>query len=69
MLAAHLLLIGLALYALASQPSPSKAAVAAIAAPMKLIAEQFERDTGHKALVSLGATRPVLCPDQDGDRL
>ncbi|MEI7782876.1 MAG: molybdate ABC transporter substrate-binding protein [Betaproteobacteria bacterium] len=52
-----LLLIGLALPALASQAGSVSVAVAAnFAAPMKLIAEAFERDTGHKAVLSIGAT-------------
>ena len=52
-----LLLASLALPALASQAEPVSVAVASnFAAPMKLIATEFERDTGHKAVLSFGAT-------------
>lgn len=52
-----LLLASLALPALASQAGSVNVAVASnFAAPMKQIAAAFERDTGHKAVLSFGAT-------------
>ena len=36
------------------------------AAPMKQIAEQFERETGHKALISLGATGELYAQIRNG---
>lgn len=44
-----------------------KVAVAAnFSAPMKVIAEQFERDTGHKAILSLGATGQLYAQIRNG---
>jgi len=52
-----LMLASLALTGLASQAGSVSVAVASnFAAPMKQIAAAFERDTGHKAVLSLGAT-------------
>ena len=51
------LCIGLVGTALGARAEPVRVAVAAnFAAPLQRIAAEFKRDTGHKALVSVGAT-------------
>ncbi|MES2955916.1 MAG: substrate-binding domain-containing protein, partial [Pseudomonadota bacterium] len=53
-LPALLLLLGLSAPALAGDVQVAVAAN--FTAPMKIIAADFERDTGHKAVLSFGAT-------------
>ena len=51
------LCIGLVGHAWGARAEPVRVAVAAnFAAPLQRIAAEFERDTGHKALISVGAT-------------
>ena len=61
------LLCALLLSATTVKAAEVKVAVAAnFSAPMKVIAEQFERDTGHKAILSLGATGQLYAQIRNG---
>lgn len=61
------LLYVLFLFAATAKAAEVKVAVAAnFSAPMKVIAEQFERDTGHKAILSLGATGQLYAQIKNG---
>jgi len=63
------LLVGLALAisSLMAQAAEVQVAVAAnFAAPMQKIAAEFERDTGHKALLSFGATGKFYAQIKNG---
>ncbi len=51
-----MLLVGLACGALARAEEVRVAVAANFTAPIQAIAKQFERDTGHKALLSFGST-------------
>jgi len=61
------LLCGLVVIATPVKAAEVKVAVAAnFTAPMKVIAEAFERDTGHKALLSFGATGQFYAQIKNG---
>ena len=62
-----LLLASLSLLTAVSQAETVSVAVASnFAAPMKQIAAQFERDTGHKAVLSFGATGQLHAQIKNG---
>jgi len=62
-----LLFVPLALAALAAQAGEVQVAVAAnFAAPMKTIAADFEKDTGHKAVIATGATGKFYAQIKNG---
>ena len=59
-------LLGSAVPALAAQPVVRVAVAANFASPMKLLAKQFEQETGNTVLLSIGATAKLYAQIRSG---